>query len=152
MDEALIVLSPASDADYEFSYQVKKAAEGDLIRKVFGWNEAFQRGFHLKEWLEKRPHIIRYDGVSIGTISVQDIDGSIEIGQFFILPKYQNKGVGSAVLHRVLQRADEEGLPVRLAYLNGSRVASLYSRNGFELVERTETLSRMERQPVRWAL
>lgn len=147
MNPALITISPATEDDYEFSYQVKKAAEGDLIREVFGWDEVFQRTFHLNDWTQNRPSIIQYDGKSIGTILVTEGDGRLEVGRFFILPEHQNKGIGSFLLRRLLQKADESGMVVELAFLKGNRAESLYTRNGFQLVRQTKTHCFAERQP-----
>jgi len=144
-----IAVSPASDADREFSYQVKKIAEGDLVRRWFGWDETVQRGFFAREWSERRPSVVWFEDVRVGTVDVRHREGVMEIGQFFILPEYQNRGIGSTVLKEALQRADAQGLVARLAFLNGNRVESLYRRNGFGLVHRTETHSYMERQPER---
>ena len=147
MNPDLIKISQATEDDYEFSYQVKKAAEGELIRQVFGWDEAFQRAFHRKEWTERRPSIIKYDGMPIGTLAAIEGDGRLELGQFFISPEYQNKGIGSFLLQRILQKADEGGKIVQLAFLKGNRAESLYTRNGFQLVRQTETHCFAERQP-----
>lgn len=52
-------------------------------------------------------------------------------------PKWQGKGLGSALLEPTLERCDREGVP---AYLEATseRNRQLYERNGFELVERIE--------------
>lgn len=142
-----IELVPASDDDYEFSYEVKKTAEGGLIRSVFGWDEAFQRDFHKREWDERRPSIIKFGGTTVGTMAILEGSGHLEVGQFFILPEYQGRGIGSHLLRAVLQRADLENVPVRLAFLQGNRAASLYLRNGFQPVRQTETHCYMERLP-----
>ena len=142
-----IQLVPASDADCEFSYQVKKAAEGDLIHRVFGWNEAFQRDFHRNEWTHRRPGMIRLGGKRIGTIAVIEGSGCIEIGQFFILPEYQNRGIGTQLLREVLRRADAKGVPARLAVLQGNRAEALYQRNGFRCVRQSQTHRYLEREP-----
>jgi GNAT superfamily N-acetyltransferase len=147
MNDESIVISAASDDDYEFSYRVKKAAEGDLIGRTFGWDEAFQREFHNRQWTESRPSIIRLDGSAIGTVALAEGDGCVEIGQFFILPEYQNRGIGSSILLRALQRADEVNIVARLTLLSGNRAEALYRRNGFRPVEQTETLVHMERRP-----
>ena len=147
MNEKLIAISAASDDDYEFSYQVKKAAEGELIQKTLGWDEAFQRDFHKKEWTEKQPSIIKVDDNPIGTVALTENDGQIEIGQFFIQPEYQNRGIGTIILHRALQKADEVQAIIKLAFLRGNRAESLYRRNGFQLVAQTETHCYMERRP-----
>lgn len=147
MNEESIVVRPASDGDMEFSYRVKKVAEGELIRKTFGWDEAFQREFHRKDWTAHRPGIIELDSEPIGTIAIVECDSCIEVGQFFILPEYQSRGIGSLLLRRVLRQADTANLAVRLAFLKGNRAERLYRRNGFELVKQTETHCYMERRP-----
>jgi ribosomal protein S6 len=50
IDYSLIKLIPADETHKEFSYQVKKAAEGEYITLMFGWNENIQRDFHTKVW------------------------------------------------------------------------------------------------------
>jgi NAD(P)-dependent dehydrogenase (short-subunit alcohol dehydrogenase family)/GNAT superfamily N-acetyltransferase len=142
-----IEIRPAADDDCEFAYQVKKAAEGELIRRFFGWDEVFQRGFHMREWVERRPGIIRFEGKAIGTVDVREGDGCIDIGRFFIQPEYQNRGIGSSILRQVTRRADEGGLVARLAFLRGNRAEALYGRHGFRLVGQTETHCHMERRP-----
>jgi len=149
MKEISTAVTPASDADYEFSFRVKKVAEGDVVRRHFGWDETVQRGFHMNEWTERRPDIIWSCGVRVGTVALRESGGFIEIGQFFILPEYQNRGIGTAILQEAVQRADERGLVARLANLVGNRAESLYVRHGFALVARTETHSFMERRPGR---
>ena len=149
MNPTWITLAPGTDDDYEFSYQVKKADEGEYIRRIWGWDEALQRNFHKKDWKEKRPDIIAYEDKPIGTLSVIQHEGCIEIGQFFILPEYQNRGIGSCLLGRILRKADKAGLVSRLAFLEGNPVASLYRRNGFYLVKETATHCFMEREPHR---
>ena len=51
-----------------------------------------------------------------------------------LLPWFQRQGIGTEVLLAVLQRADADGLPVRLEYLKGNPVGSLYKRHGFAVV------------------
>jgi hypothetical protein len=92
MDYTAITICAASDDDYESSYQVKEATESELIARTFGWYEPFQRHFHLQEWNERRPSLIRLGGDSLGTVAITEGDGYIEVGQFFIRPEYQNRG------------------------------------------------------------
>jgi GNAT superfamily N-acetyltransferase len=53
--------------------------------------------------------------------------------QFGVVPEMQGRGIGSALLTAVLDRADDEGMP---AYLEGTteRSRALYERHGFECV------------------
>jgi GNAT superfamily N-acetyltransferase len=148
VDCSLIKLIPADETYREFSYQVKKAAEGEYITSMFGWDEDVQRDFHAKAWQQQKPDIIAYDGKLIGTIARIEGEDCIEIGQFFILPEYQNKGIGTHLLKSILDRADRLGRNVRLKFLTNNPVQSLYVRNGFRLVYTSEVAHHMERKPV----
>ena len=110
IDFSLIKLVPADESHREFGYQVKKAALGDYITEIFGWDEDKERNFHTSDWESKRPQLILYDGQPIGTIYMVENEDHIEIAQFYILPEYQNKGIGSYLLEQILDRADRSGL------------------------------------------
>jgi GNAT superfamily N-acetyltransferase len=146
IDCSLIKLIPADETHKEFSYQVKKAAEGEYITLMFGWDEDVQRGFHAKAWQQQKPDIITYDGKLIGTIATIESEDCVEIGQLFILPEYQNKGIGTYLLKSILDKADQSGKNVTLKFLKNNRVKSLYIRNGFRLVYTSEVAHHMERK------
>ncbi len=145
-DYSLIKLIPADETHKEFSYQVKKAAEGEYITLMFGWDEDVQRDFHTKAWQRQKPDIITYDGKLIGTIATIVSADCIEIGQFFIIPDYQNKGIGTHLLKSILDKADQPGKNVALRFLKNNPVKSLYVRNGFRVVHTDEILYYMERK------
>ena len=114
---------------------------------MFGWDESKQRDFHYRDWEQKRPMIIFYNGEPVGTIFIAENEDYIEIGQFFILPEYQNQGVGTYVLRQLLDRADRSGITMKLAYLRNNPVASLYKRHGFETIEANNQFFYTERSP-----
>jgi GNAT superfamily N-acetyltransferase len=147
IDCSLIRLIPADETHKEFSYQVKKAAEGEYVTHMFDWDEDVQRGFHAKAWQQKMPDIITYDGELVGTIATIESEDCIEIGQFFILTDYQNKGIGTHLLKSILNKADQLSKNVTLKFLKNNPVKSLYLRNGFRVVDTNEIVYYMERKP-----
>ena len=147
IDYSLIKLIPADETYKEFSYQVKKAAEGQYIISMFGWDEDVQRDFHARAWQQQKPDIITYDGKLIGTVATIESEDCIDIGQLFILPDYQNKGIGTYVLKNILNKADRLGKNVTLKFLTNNPVKSLYVRNGFWLVHTSEVAHHMKRKP-----
>ena len=146
IDYSLIRLISADESHREFSYQAKKAAEGEYITLMFGWNENVQRDFHAKAWQRQKPDIISYDGKLVGTIATIESEDCVDIGQVFISPDYQNKGIGTHLLKGILGRADQSGKKVTLRFLKNNPVKSLYIRNGFRVVDTDETLYYMERR------
>jgi len=146
IDYSLIRLIPADETYREFSYQVKKMAEGEYITSMFGWDEDVQRDFHDKAWQQQKPDIITYDGKLIGTIATIETEDCIDIGQFFILPEYQRKGIGTYLLKNILDRADRMSKNVTLKFLKNNPVESLYVRKDFRLVYTSEVAYHMERR------
>jgi GNAT superfamily N-acetyltransferase len=142
-----ILLTAADETHKEFSYEVKKAAEGEYISSMFGWDEDLQRDFHAKAWQQQKPQIITYDGKPIGTVATMETEDCIEVGQFFILPEYQRAGIGTYLLKNILDRADRLGKNVALRFLKNNPVKSLYIRNGFRLIYTSEVAYHMERKP-----
>ena len=58
IDYSLLRLVPGTDDYCEFCYQVKKAAEGEYITEMFGWDEGVQREFFNLEWHEIRQDVL----------------------------------------------------------------------------------------------
>ena len=147
MKYQLVKIVPADETHREFSYQVKKAAMGGYITRIWGWDEEFQKKIHSHDWQQKRAQIILYNNKPIGTIRTVSNEDSLEIEQFYILPEYQNKGIGSYLLKDILDDADKAGLPAKLAVLKINPAISLYRRHGFETTSTNECQYLMERKP-----
>ncbi|MDF4462289.1 GNAT family N-acetyltransferase [Vibrio parahaemolyticus] len=128
----------AENDDYEFLFELKKLAEYEPIKAVFGWDENVQRKIHRDEWADDKPTIIQLDGIRIGSYLVQNHSDHLYFGRFFLLPQCQGMGIGSQVLKSIIQLAREKSLPIKLCYLQGNRVGQLYKRFGFEVIEQDE--------------
>ncbi|EGQ9886432.1 TPA: GNAT family N-acetyltransferase [Vibrio parahaemolyticus] len=133
----------AIDEDYEFLFELKKAAEYEPVKAVFGWEENVQQEIHRNEWNEAKPTIIEIEGAPVGSCLVQAHPEHLYFGRFFLLPACQGKGIGSQVLKTVIQLANEKSLPIQLCYLQGNRVGQLYERFGFEVASQDEQFVHM---------
>ncbi|MFD7449472.1 GNAT family N-acetyltransferase [Kitasatospora sp. NPDC059827] len=68
-----------------------------------------------------------------GSVAVRPAEqGGRWLEHFYLRPRHQGRGLGSAVLRHVLAEADSAGEPVRLDVLQGSAARRLYERHGFE--------------------
>lgn len=135
----------ACSSDVEFLFTLKKAAEFDLIHAVFGWDEKQQRIIHQDEWHEARPRIVEYSGNPVGSYLLQDKGDHFYFGRFFLLPTFHNKGIGSQLLAQCTALADHQQKPIKLCYLQGSPVARLYQRMGFEIIAQDTQFVTMQR-------
>jgi ribosomal protein S18 acetylase RimI-like enzyme len=147
IDFSLIKITPADDTHYELLFQLKKAAMGPYVKRIWGWDEQHQRARHAEDWQEQRPRIIMYDNQPIGSILLDNEDDHLYIGRFYILPQYQNKGIGTHILERVLEQVNKEKKPTTLAVLKINPVIALYKRHGFKVTGMNEHQYLMEREP-----
>jgi GNAT superfamily N-acetyltransferase len=132
---------------FEFSFAVKKEALGPHIRARWPWDEDYQRRFHKSRFAEKPFSAIYYHDTAIGTVSWLVESDHARFGEFYLLSRFQNAGIGSRILKHALAHADELGLPVRLEFLKWNPVGSLYLRNGFQPTHESDIHIFLERPP-----
>lgn len=119
------------------------AALGPVALVGYGWPAFRLRDQFHKEIDVRCCHVIIVDGVEAGYLSIEDKGEFWYIDAIAIVPKYQKRGVGTAVLEAVL--ADAGRLPVRLNVLHINRAKTLYERLGFRTI-----LDDTRRQIMEW--
>ncbi|MEV7645086.1 GNAT family N-acetyltransferase [Streptomyces rubiginosohelvolus] len=75
--------------------------------------------------------VIEAAGSFAGCVALRPAEDGWWLEHFYLSPALQGRGIGSAVLRGVLDRADAERIPVRLDVLQGSPARRLYERHGF---------------------
>ncbi|WP_336510292.1 GNAT family N-acetyltransferase [Photobacterium arenosum] len=141
-------LVTAADHHERFVFKLKKAAEREAVTQIFGWDETLQYQLHLSEWQDCKPLVILMDGTPIGSVLLEMITPECHsnteqdsrdlpqsyFSRFFLLPQWQGRGIGSAVLRAVIAWSDKAHRPCCLTYLQGNPVSGLYRRFGFDKI------------------
>ena len=147
IDYSLINTNPADESNRRFAYEVLEITMNHYVNELPDWDENERRKYHEEIWQSKRPKIIMYNNKPIGTIYIAENRNHTEIAQFYILPEYQNKGIGSHILEGILDNSDKAGSTVELEVLKVNPAVSLYKRYGFQVVSSNEYIYQMERKP-----
>ena len=135
-----LTLRKATPADKEFAYRVKKAAFGEYVQKVWGWNEEEQRQLHEQRFSVQDFRVINVAGTDVGIIAVVEAPDCVKVNQLFILPDHQGKGIGRRCMSLVMEEARGLGLPVCLRVLKvNPRASSFYRRVGFKRTGETDS-------------
>ncbi len=74
---------------------------------------------------------IEVAGALAGCVALRPAPDAYWLEHFYLEPRLQGTGIGTAVLRELLARADREGGTVRLNVLQGSPARRLYERFGF---------------------
>ena len=136
-----------SDAESEVAFALKRDALGPLIAAKWGWDEPYQRAIHAQRWSAKRFFRIVRNGVTVGTVAIDEAPDHVRVGEFYVAPQHQNQGIGSNVLRPILVNADAKELPVRLECLKWNPALAFYRRHGFIITGENDIHFFMERPP-----
>jgi GNAT superfamily N-acetyltransferase len=124
-------LRPATLADAEFCYQLHKAAMGEYITAIWGWDEPVQRAFHQRAFDPRRWQIIIAGQAGIGILDVDYRPGEIYLSRIEIDPGYQGRGIGTRIISALADQAERTGQDLVLDVLTVNRRArALYQRLG----------------------
>jgi ribosomal protein S18 acetylase RimI-like enzyme len=135
--KSAITLRPATAADAEFCYQLHKAAMGECITAIWGWDEQVQRAFHDRAFNLCRWQIITTRQADIGMLDVDYRPGEIYLSRIEIHPGHQGHGIGTRIISVLLEEAQRTGQDLVLDVLAVNRRAqALYRRLGLTEVAR----------------
>ena len=135
--KSAITLRPATAADTEFCYQLHKAAMGEYITAIWGWDEQVQRVFHERAFTPHRWQIIAVGQADIGMLDVDYRPGEIYLSRIEIHPGHQGHGIGTRIIGALLEAAESKGQDLVLDVFTVNRRAhALYRRLGLTEVAR----------------
>ncbi len=133
----VIGLRPATAADTEFCFRLHKAAMGDVVAAIWGWDEQDQRDHHLRVFDPGNTRIVTADGVDVGMLSVDHGPTEIYLGRIEIHPDHQGRGIGTHLISGLLDQAGRRGQDLILDVLAvNHRAHALYRRLGLREVAR----------------
>ena len=130
--EGRLVLRRATAADSEFTLGVREAAFRTYLEMGRGWDEAVERREHERRFREQEFYVVEWEGEPAGFVALVMAEDCLRLNQLCISPDHQGRGIGGACLQRLLERAGNRGLPVRLKSLKANpRALAFYERHGF---------------------
>jgi len=92
--------------------------------------------------------IIQYDGDSIGCIELIESSAEFDLNKLYILPEYQNRGIGTRLMREAIADARSKQKPIRLSVLAVNPARRFYERLGFRITQSTPERHYMEWREV----
>lgn len=121
----------------------------DALAQIGRWDAERSALRFAREFQPGVTRLIHHHGVFAGCVTVYPVDdGDWVVEHFYLLPDQQGRGLGDAVMRRVLEEADEAGATVRLSVLVESEANRFYARYGFVETHR-EAFDIYYRRPAR---
>ncbi len=125
--------------DYEFIYEVIKITLKEYIEKIWGWNEDLEHLFFKEEMNEEEAYIIKVDNERVGYLSLAEQKNEIEIENFLLLPKFQNKGLGKDIMKDLIKKSKRKKKKIVLkTFKINERANNFYRKLSFKLTGEDE--------------
>ncbi|HEY2961585.1 MAG TPA: GNAT family N-acetyltransferase [Pyrinomonadaceae bacterium] len=154
-DGGTVELRPVSQSDGPFLLSVYMSTrEAELAQAEWqeGQKEAFvrwqfdlQRGEYDARFPDAAYHVILVDQQPAGRIWVGTDDEQIRLLDIALLPQFQNRGVGTALLHRLMDDARQSGKALRhMVFMLNNNAKRFYERLGFVTIDDLGAYQHME--------
>jgi ribosomal protein S18 acetylase RimI-like enzyme len=137
----MITSRPAVLEDFDFLYALHRATMRGYAEEAFGpWDEEWQQAYYRRSYPIQNLRVVQLDGQDAGMLYVQERTEELYLASIEILPAFQRRGIGTAVIRELIAAAARLGKPVALQVLKGNiRARSLYQRLGFGVTGENDT-------------
>lgn len=131
-------LAPVSAADADALADMRVQAMRDSLEAVGRFDPQRARERFLVSFDPRFTRAVVVGGTRVGFVAVRPDGEGMLLDHLYLLPAAQGRGLGSAVLRRVLAEADLHRKALRVGALKGSDANRFYRRHGFEQVAEGE--------------
>jgi ribosomal protein S18 acetylase RimI-like enzyme len=126
-----LAYAPVGEADFDALADLRIAAMRDSLERVGRFDPERARQRLRATYAPHDTQAILLDGTRVGFYTLRRDDGALKLDHLYVVPGFQGMGVGAAVLRRVFELADAQGLAVRVGALRDSPSNRFYQRHGF---------------------
>lgn len=137
-------LRPALDGDIEGLFAMHVETMRGYVEATFGaWDEAHEREVYWRRWgdiqhaTNRTLDVVLVDGAVVGYLDVEDEGKFVALNNIRVAPSMQGRGLGGALVQRVIAEAAPRAVQLRVLRVNPAR--RLYERLGFRVVEEIPT-------------
>ncbi|MEU1601624.1 bifunctional aminotransferase class I/II-fold pyridoxal phosphate-dependent enzyme/GNAT family N-acetyltransferase, partial [Streptomyces sp. NPDC005708] len=100
-----VTLRPAAPADSEFCFQLHKAAMGEYVAMIWGWDDEDQRAYHERGFDPDRWQVITVDGADAGILIIEYGATEVYLARIELHPHYQGRGIGAQLIQSLIDTA-----------------------------------------------
>jgi GNAT superfamily N-acetyltransferase len=158
VDGGTVELRPVSAGDDDFLLSIYASTREDELaqtewaegqKEIFlRWQFEMQRREYDARFPDAAYYVVLVDQQPAGRIWVGSDDEQIRLLDIALLPAFQNRGVGTALVQRLINYAANNGKVLRhMVFVLNNNAERFYERLGFEQIEEFGAYKHMEWRP-----
>jgi ribosomal protein S18 acetylase RimI-like enzyme len=140
-----IALRPAHPDDFEFCARLYFSGMEETIRRLKLDMVAQNRNLR-ERWNTEEVQIITSDGADVGWVQSSVQEGARYLEQIFIDTPFQRNGIGTGIIHGLIDEAKLDRRPVTLGVVKTNPALRLYERLGFRVTHEDDRKFYMRRE------
>jgi GNAT superfamily N-acetyltransferase len=140
-----IALRPARAKDFDFCARLYFSGMAEIIREL-KLDMALQTADLRERWDVREVEIITSDSEDVGWMQSLIQGDARFLKQIFIDAPFQRRGIGTGIIHRLIDRANRAGQPVTLGVVKINPARHLYDRLGFRTTHEDDRKFYMRRE------
>jgi len=102
------------------------------------WDDERSRRESAEESVNPNASVIMFRGVDAGILLVERQPHEVHLRTLYLLPGYQGRGIGGALVSALQEEAAARRVPLRLHVLKVNPAKRFYERLGFSVEQETE--------------
>jgi GNAT superfamily N-acetyltransferase len=131
MHSSTVTLSPVVEADFERLAELRVAAMRESLERVGRFDPERARARLRSTFSPEHTRCIMSEGEVVGFYAARPASDGWHLDHLYVHPRFQNRGIGGAVLQTIFREADAMGVPIFVGALKGSASNRFYQRHGF---------------------
>ncbi len=133
-----VVMVAASNDDVERLVAIRIEAMRESLERVGRFDPKRARDRFIAGFDAQSTRRIEVSGEVVGFVVIKDHQHELLLDHLYVKPGAQGAGIGSQVLSRIFEEADQLGRPIKVGALKESAANRFYTRHGFVFVESGE--------------
>lgn len=133
-----IKIHRANAEDLEALVAIRIAAMRASLEKVGRFDPVRARNRLTRDFQAENTRCFVYENTIVAFITCSQGHGEITIQHLYVLPEFQNRGIGRRALGEIIEQGKRQKQDIRLITLKESRANDFYLKHGFKHISTME--------------
>jgi GNAT superfamily N-acetyltransferase len=128
----MYTLRTSISANADFAYETVKTTMRDFAIQTWGtWHDQDSKNAAIQDTKLGKIQIIYVGNERAGTLQYETTESEILVNQIYLLPPFQNRGIGGEIISKLQEKSRESNLPIKLSVLRVNSATEFYLKKGF---------------------
>ena len=101
------------------------------------WHDQDSKNAAIQDTKLGKIQIVYVGNEKAGTLQYETTESEILVNQIYLLPPFQNRGIGGEIISNLQEKSRESNLPIKLSVLRVNSATEFYFKKSFVIEKET---------------